>query len=136
MAVRLAVATANTLASAVTTAVDAGTGAGTLKIYTGSQPATGDTSTGGSTLLATFTLNDPSFGAASNGVITLAGTPKTVAAAATGTAGWFRIETSTPGNVLDGSVGTSGQQINLNTTSITSGVNVTITSGTITMPTS
>jgi len=135
MAVRLAVVTANTLADAVDDACNAGSGAATLKIYTGSQPATADTAASG-TLLATFTLNDPAFGAASNGVITLAGTPKTVAAAATGTAGWFRIETSTPGNVLDGSVGTSGQQINLNTTSITSGVNVTITSGTITMPTS
>jgi hypothetical protein len=37
---------------------------------------------------------------------------------------------------MDGSVATSGAQINLNTTSITSGVNVTITSGTVTMPTS
>jgi hypothetical protein len=37
---------------------------------------------------------------------------------------------------LQGSVGTSGQQLNLNTTSITSGVNVTVTSGTVTMPTS
>lgn len=135
MAVRLSASLANSLADAVDDAINGGTGAATLKIYTGSQPATADTAASG-TLLATFTLNDPAFGAASGGTITLAGTPKTVAAAATGTAGWFRIETSTPTNVLDGSVGTSGNQINLNTTSITSGVNVTITSGTITMPTS
>lgn len=135
MAVRLSVSLANDLANAVNTAVNAGSGAGTLKIYTGTQPATADdTATG--TLLATFTLSDPAFGSASSGTITLAGTPKTVAAGNTGTAGWFRIETSTPTKVLDGAVGTSGQQINLNTTSITSGVNVTITSGTITMPTS
>lgn len=135
MAVRLAVATANAMATAISTAVDGGPAAGTLKIYTGSQPATGDATESG-TLLATFTLSDPSFGAASGGVITLAGTPKTVAASNTGTAGWFRLYDSTGAKVMDGSVATSGAQINLNTTSITSGVNVTITSGTITMPTS
>ena len=135
MAVRLSASLANSLATAVATAVDAGPAGGTIKIYTGSQPATADTAESG-TLLATFTLATTAFGAASGGVITLAGTPLTVAASNTGTAGWFRLEDSTGANVLDGSVGTSGNQINLNTTSITSGVNVTITSGTITMPTS
>lgn len=133
MAVRLSAA----LASALADQVDSTLGnAGTIKIYTGTQPATADTAVGGATLLATFTLASPGFGAASNGVITLAGVPLTVAAAATGTAGFFRMATSGGTTVLDGSVGTSGNQINLNTTSITSGVNVTITSGTITMPTS
>lgn len=135
MAVRLAVATANSMATSIKTAIDAGPSFGTLKIYTGAQPATGDTVESG-TLLATFTLAKPSFGAASSGIITLAGTPLTVSASNTGTAGWFRMYDSTGAKVMDGSVGTSGAQINLNTTSITSGVNVTITSGTITMPTS
>jgi hypothetical protein len=133
MAVRLSAALANALADQIDTTLG---NAGTIKIYTGSQPATADTAVGGATLLATFTLGSPGFGAASGGVITLSGTPLTVAAAATGTAGWFRLATSGAAAVLDGSVGTSGNQINLNTTSITSGVNVTITSGTITMPTS
>ncbi|WP_432112849.1 hypothetical protein [Streptomyces sp. S1] len=132
MAVRLSASLANTLADAVDTALG---NAGTIKVYTGSQPATADTAASG-TLLATFTLGSPGFGNASGGVITLSGTPLTVAAAATGTAGWFRMATSGGSTILDGSVGTSGNQINLNTTSITSGVNVTITSGTITMPTS
>lgn len=133
MAVRLSASLANTLADAIDSALG---NAGTIKIYTGSQPATADTAEGGATLLATFTLGSPGFGPASGGVITLQGVPLTVAAVATGTAGWFRMETSGGANILDGSVGTSGAQINLNTTSVTSGVNVTITSGTITMPTS
>jgi len=132
MAVRLAAALASTLADALDTALG---NAGTIKIYTGSQPATADTATG-LTPLATFTLGSPGFGPASSGTITLQGVPLTVAAAASGTAGWFRMATSGGTTILDGSVGTSGNQINLNTTSITSGVNVTITSGTITMPTS
>ncbi|MFD4474687.1 hypothetical protein ACFWPU_01020 [Streptomyces sp. NPDC058471] len=135
MAVRLSAALANALANAVDDTVNGGPAGGTVKIYTGTQPATADTAVSG-TLLATFTMSDPAFGNAASGVITLAGVPLTVAAAATGTAGWFRISDSTGASVLDGSVGTSGNQINLNTTSITSGVNVTITSGTITMPTS
>lgn len=132
MAVRLSTTLANTLADAVDTALG---NAGTIKIYTGTQPATANDAASG-TLLATFTLGSPGFGSASGGTITLSGTPLTVAAGNTGTAGWFRMATSGATTVLDGSVGTSGQQINLNTTSITSGVNVTITSGTITMPTS
>jgi hypothetical protein len=134
MAVRLAQALATTLADAVDTYLG---NAGTIKIYTGTQPATADSSIGGSTLLATFNLGSPGFGSAVNGVITLSGTPLTVAASNTGTAGWFRMwKADGTTAVLDGSVGTSGAQINLNTTSITSGVNVSITSGTITMPTS
>lgn len=133
MAVRLSAALATTLADAVDTALG---NAGTIKIYSGTQPATADTGIGGSTLLATFTLGSPGFGGAVSGVITLAGTPLTVAASATGTAGWFRMATSGGSTILDGSVSTSGAQINLNTTSITNGVNVSITSGTITMPTS
>lgn len=134
MATRLAALTASAMANAITTRADAGAGAATIKIYSGSQPATADTAATG-TLLATFTLSDPSFGAASSGVITLAGTPKTVAASASGTAGYFRLEDSTGVDIMDGSVGTSGAELNLNTTTITSGVNVTITSGTITVPT-
>jgi hypothetical protein len=133
MAVRLAQALATTLADAVDSYLGA---SGTIKIYTGTQPATAD-STATGTLLATFTLGNPGFGSAVNGVITLSGTPLTVAASNTGTAGWFRMwKADGTTAVLDGSVGTSGAQINLNTTSITSGVNVSITSGTITMPTS
>lgn len=132
MAVRLSSTLANALANSVDTTLG---NAGTIKIYTGTQPATAADAVSG-TLLATFTLGSPGFGDASGGVITLSGVPLTVAAAATGTAGWFRMATSGAVTVMDGSVGTSGNQINLNTTSITSGVNVTITSGTITMPTS
>jgi hypothetical protein len=132
MAVRLSASLANSLADAVDTAIG---NAGKIEIRTGTQPATADTAASG-TLLATFTLGSPGFGAASSGVITLAGVPLTVAASSTGTAGYFRLMTSANSSIMDGAIGTSGQQINLNTTSITTGVNVTITSGTITMPTS
>jgi len=41
---------------------------------------------------------------------------------------------STGATVLDGAVGTAGQQLNLNTTTISVGLTVEITSGTLTQP--
>lgn len=135
MTAKLAQLTANAMADAIDDRVNAG-GAGKIIIYSGTEPATADTALSGNTVLATFTLSNPAFGAASSGVITLAGVPKTVAAAATANATFFRLFQSDGATcVAQGTVGTSGQQLNLNTISITSGVNVTITSGTITMPT-
>ncbi len=122
----------NALANAVKTAIDAGAEAGTIKIYTGSMPATPqDTATG--TLLATLTFPKPSFGAAATGVITANSIPQ-VNAMATGTAGYARIADSDGNAIMDVDVGTSGATINLNTTSIVSGGPVLITSATITMP--
>ena len=131
---RLAAATRNALADAAVDLIDAGAGAGTVKIYTGSQPATGDTAESG-TLLATITLADPAFGAASSGVAT-ATDPASVNAVATGTAGWFRVEDSTGANVFDGDCTATGGggSMTLSTTSLVSGSPVDITSFTVTMP--
>lgn len=132
MATRISTAARNAACDAIVDLLDAGAGAGTLKIYTGSQPASAqDAETG--TLLATFTLPDPVFGAAATGVAT-ANAISNATGAAAGTAGWFRAEDSTGANVIDGSVGTSGADLNLNTTTISVGLTVSITSWTVTMP--
>lgn len=135
MATRISTAARNAAAGAIALLADAGAGAGTIKVYTGSQVATGDTAEAG-TLLATFTLADPAFGSPSSGVCTLASTPRSTTGAADGTAGWFRVEDSTGANVFDGSVTATGGggQLELNTTTISTGVSVSITSGSITMP--
>ena len=70
MTLRLADTARSAGADAVVDRIDGGSGAGTIKVYTGSQPATTATAPSG-TLLLTFTLNDPAFGAASAGVATL-----------------------------------------------------------------
>jgi hypothetical protein len=134
MAISLAALTANAMANAITTYV--GT-SGKLRIYGGSAPANADAALSSNPLLVDFTLDaTAAFGAAASGTITLAGVPMSVAASTSGTATFFRILKSDGTTVvLQGTVGTSGQQLNLNTTSIVSGVNVTVTSGTITMPT-
>lgn len=129
---RPATATRNAMVNAIRDLIDGGAGAGTIKIYSGTQPATGDTALSGNTLLATITLADPSLPGASSGSATLNGLPlEDTSADATGTATFARIESSTPSNVFDCDVGTSGASINLNTTSIVTGGPVRITGGTL-----
>lgn len=114
--------------------MDAGAGPGTIKIYSGSQPADGDAAETG-TLLATFTCADPAWAPATGGVKTLDADPDlTTTATADGTAGWARCEDSTGANVMDGSVGTSGADFIISSTSLTTGQTVNLTSGTVTDP--
>lgn len=127
MAISISAALASTMADAVTAAVDGGPSDGTLKVYTGSKPATVATSPTG-TLLATFTLEDPSVAAASAGVATWDFTPAISAVVAnTGTAGWFRVADSTGTAVFDGTVGTSGADLNFASVSWVSGGTVELT---------
>jgi hypothetical protein len=109
--------------------------AGTLKIYSGTQPATPETAASG-VLLATLTFGNPAFGASINGVITANAITSDSSADATNTAGWARAWKSDGTTALmDGDVSTSGAWVNLNTTAISSGAIVAITALTITNPT-
>jgi hypothetical protein len=126
MALAYSVAVRNAMLDEITAAVGA---SGLLRIYDGSRPATGGTAT---TLLAELTLNATFAPAASSGVLTLNAITSDSSANATGTATWFRIVTSGGTHVIDGNVGTSGSDLNLNTTSIVSGAAVAVTSFTIT----
>ncbi len=101
---------------------------GTINIYDGSRPAGPDTAVGAQVLLAVLTFNATAFGAASSGSKTANAITADSSANATGTASWFRCLTSGAAAVIDGSVGTSGADLNLNTTSIVSGAEVSISS--------
>ncbi|MBS3927789.1 MAG: hypothetical protein KGZ65_04275 [Sphingomonadales bacterium] len=129
MAIGYATTLRNARLDQIKTAIDAGAGAGLLRFYDGSRPATGGAAT---TLLAELTMSDPSAGAASGGVLTLSAITADSSANATGTATWARIVDSTGAFVLDCSVGTSGADINLNSVAIQVGAQVSITSATIT----
>lgn len=107
----------------------AGTGA-IIHIYEGTQPTNANTAISGQTLLVSLTVTG-SFGTDSNGTITLSSVANGTAVA-TGTAQFFRITQSDNSTVvMDGSVGTSGCDMNLNNTSIATSQVVSITSGTI-----
>lgn len=119
----------NSRLNAIRDAIDAGATGGFLRVYDGTRPATGGAAT---TLLAELTFSDPCAPNASGGVLTFSAITADSSANATGTATWCRIVDSTGGFVADGSVGTSGADYSLNTTSITAGVQVSCTSASIT----
>lgn len=125
MAMGFATALRNARADEINAAINAGAGAGLLRIYDGSRPATGGAAT---TLLAELTFSDPAAGAAASGVLTFSAITADASADATGTATWFRIVDSTGAFVLDGSVTATagGGDLELNTTSIVAAANVSI----------
>jgi len=130
---------ANTHASiaawnAALNAIMATLNSGFIELYTGSQPATPDVAVSSQTLLATLPLSATAFASASGGTAT-ANAITNASAAATGTATWFRAYKSDGVTaVIDGSVGTSGCDLNLNDVALTTGGTVSITSWTVSMP--
>lgn len=136
MATRLSTIARNASANAVVDLIDAGAAAGTLKIYSGTQPATADDTPAG-TLLATVAWPDPAFGNAASGTAT-ANDPDAVLGVAAGTAGCFVVEDSDGNNIWDGTVTATGGggDLELATTTISVGVTVDITGFTYTQPAS
>lgn len=112
----------DTRMNAVVTAIDAQSANGLLEIGTSGMAA----------VLVTIQFQKPSFTEA-NSTITMAGAPKSGVAANSGTAVTARIKDGA-GNiqVQNLTVGTTGTDIILNSTSISSGQTVTLTSATIT----
>jgi hypothetical protein len=108
---------------------------GTIKIYTGSQPAVNGAITG--TLLATLTFSSTAFAnaTATGGVASAtANTITSGTAGNTGTAGYFALVSSGSVVIATGTCGTSGADLNLNTTSVVSGNTVSITSFVVSLP--
>jgi len=125
MAYSYTTAMKNSMMDVITTAIDAGAAAGTIEIGTSAMAS----------VLATFTFSDPSAAAASGGVWTMSGAPKSTSASATGTAAAARIRDSNSNDVVTGLTVTAtggGGDIELNTVSITSGQTVNLTSVTFT----
>ena len=104
-----------------------------IKIFSGTIPANCGTADSG-TLLVTFAGNAGGFGAAASQVLT-ASAVANATAAATGTAGYFRIYPSaatTTNAVVQGTCGMSAADMILTNTSITSGQTVSFTNLTVT----
>lgn len=125
----------NAQADAIATLIDAGAGAGTIKLYTGSMPAHPADAIGAVTLLGTLTFADPCVAApAAAGVLTFDTITQDAAADNAGVAAWARIADSNGNAVFDVNVGTADASIILNTTTIVAGGPIAITSFTITIP--
>lgn len=105
--------------------------AGLLRLYTGAAPADCATSATG-TKLSEHTLGSPFAPSASGGVQSPT-LPANVNALATGTAGYWRVYKADGTTcVIQGSVGTTGADLNLNTLAIVSGGPVQLNSWTFT----
>lgn len=106
---------------------------GNVLILDGTQATDADTAIGAQVTLAQVGMNATAFAAASAGSKVANAFTADSSADATGTASWYRMRTSGSTAVWDGSAGTSGANINFNTTSIVSGASVNITGFTATM---
>lgn len=127
---------------AILTGINSGASKGYYEIRTGSAPAAlEDARTG--TLLATCTMQqadgDPAFAAtdtttlvATAGVVS-GKVAKDTSADATGTAGYFTLYRHDGTKVAQGGCGTSGSDMNLNTTSIVATKEVSVLSHTVTI---
>lgn len=126
---------------------------GVLRIYSGSQPSSPDAAASGTLLLeisesaGTFVAgafdNGLEFGTAASGAISKASSETWQdTGIAAGTAGYFRFvgnptdagAASTTLPRIDGSVGTSGADLNMSSTTITVGATYTIDTFTLTLP--
>lgn len=102
---------------------------GKIKIYSdgAARPATGGT-IGASVLLGTLTMDAiNAFAAATGGKIVANTIVDDALADATGTALWFRVTTSADVFVMDGDIGVSASDLNLNTTAIVINATISIT---------
>jgi hypothetical protein len=107
---------------------------GYLRIYDGTQPANANTAISTQVLLAELRFNATAAPAASGGVLTMNSISQDSSANNTGTATWFRaLKSDGSTAVFDGSVGTASCDLNLGSTSITSGASVAVTSMTYTV---
>ena len=141
MALRISTGLRNTL---LDSGIQSVFNSGILDIYSGSQPAAANDVPSG-TLLASITLPADAFAAAGSGAVAKSGTWSDSSANNTGTAGWFRLKTSADTGAssttearMDGSITATGGggNMELDSTSITSGQAVTVSTFTITQPAS
>lgn len=125
------------MADDYTLSLDAGT-AGVFRILDGSIPADADaaeTGTLGGTLTCSGTSSPAATDAAPGALLTFNAITDDVSADNAITTTYYRLLTQTAGTVISqGQCGTSGQQLNWNTVSITAGSTLSITAYTPTVP--
>ena len=133
--IRFVNAVKNSALDTIKAAIDAGVGAGTIKIYTGTQPTTAADAITTQTLLGTLTFSDPC-GTTASGTLTMSAITQDSAADATGTATWARIADSAAATVCDVDVTATGGggTLQFNTTSFVIGGPILISAFTITVP--
>lgn len=141
MVLRISATTGNNMLTALANSLNSGR----LRIYSGSEPVTADTALSGNTMLVDipfaatpFTLPPPATAAGTDRVMNAITGAMTATAAADGNPATFFRCTSTDGNTTyyQGTVGTTGQQLNLTSLNIVTGGTVSITALSVALPVS
>jgi hypothetical protein len=117
--------TRNALADAFDAHVNTGAGTATFKLETS-----------GDVEVASFDLQNPAFGSASSGVITLAGVPIQDTSAAGGTVAQASLYNRNADKVCEAVAATSGQEVTVSSTTVGVGETVSLTALTVTVPAS
>lgn len=129
---RASVAVRNAAIDAITPLFNSGY----LRLYSGTRPTNPDTALSGNTLLAELTFGSTAAAGASSGTATFNAITADSSADASGTCTFARcFQSNGTTALIDLEVGTSGANINLNSTSISSGASVSISSFTLSLPT-
>ena len=130
----ISVGARNAACDAIVDLIDIGSGVSYLKIYAGTKPASPGTAVGTQTLLASLAFSNPAFGASANGTATAAAITNDTNTGA-GTATWFRICDRNAAAVADGTVATSGADLNFPSgVAFTAGGTISISSLTVQVP--
>ena len=125
MALSYTTAVRNSMLDEITAAIGS---SGLLRIYDGTPPASVNNALSGNTQLAELALSATAAGAASSGTLTFSAISNDTSADATGTASFFRLLTSGGSAVVQGTVGTSGSDINFDSVSFVAGGTVSVSS--------
>jgi len=123
MALTLETVLRNVLADAIDTELNTGAGTSNMKLETS-----------GDVEVATINFQNPAFGAAATGVITLSGVPLQDASATGGVVAQFSLFDRDGTKQLEGVVAVSGQDLDLSSLTVGATDTVELTSFTITVP--
>ena len=124
----------NAACDAIVDLIDIGTGISYLKIYSGTKPANPGTAVSTQVLLASLAFPNPAFGTSANG-FPAAGTITNETNTVDGVATWFRLCDRNGTGIGDGTIGTSGADLNFPSgVTFTAGGTVSISSLTISVP--
>lgn len=134
MAFRLSTTARNAACNGIVDAIDAGAGAGKLKVYTNAQVGSVGGSEAGNTLLGTLTMSDPAFGSAATGVATASAITSDTSADASGTAGHVNVTDSDDNVIADMDAAQGSGTANFDNTTVVAGGTIACSAFTVTVP--
>ncbi len=140
MALSPAISNAAAIAAvdAIVDLIDVGGGTAYLRIYDGTQATDPDTAVGAQTLLAQLEFSATAFGNAADATGKATATANSITTdgncPAAGTATWFRVISKGGLAIFDGSVGTSGCDLNLDNVVIVLGGSCAVSDLTLSLP--